>query len=73
MSPAPTSKPAASIRRRASTPASNQVPFPAATQFAHPIVLISAIACICGPSALIFAASPVRSRVLSAASGGTDT
>jgi hypothetical protein len=74
MSPAFTSKPAATIRCRASTPASNHVRAgSAATHACQPVTLISAIACICGPSARIAVAWLLRRTVLSAASGGTET
>ena len=72
VSPAETSKPAAAIRRRASTPASNQVELFWATHLCQPAQLISASAWKFGPSARILAASPFRSVVLLAASGGTE-
>ena len=72
VSPAATSKPAAAMRRLASTPAPYQEPPLLPTQDVQPVTLISASAWKAGPSARIHAASPARSWVLSAASGGTE-
>src|SRR5262245_1470353 len=73
VSPLETSKPAVAIRRRASTPASNQVELFCVTQAFQPVQLISASAWTFVPSARILAASPLRSVVLLAARGGTET
>ena len=72
LSPSVTSKPAAAIRRRASTPASYQVELFAETQERQPPVLISARGWKFGPSARIRQAWSVRNAVLSAASGGIE-
>ena len=61
------------MRWRAVTPASYQLPLPAATHALQPFQLISSSAWKLGPIALICDAWPLRACVLSAESGGTDT
>ena len=66
------SYPAAAIRRRASTPASNHVRPVARTQFCQVAQWISAIAWKRGPSARMRHAWFGRGIVLSETSGGTE-
>ena len=72
LSPTATSKPAAAILRRASTPAWYQVDPVLATHFCHVVRWISASAWNAGPSARMRSAWPGRCRVLSATTGGTE-
>src|SRR5262245_42200457 len=72
-SPAPTSNPAAAIRRRASTPASYQEPPVLVTQPSQAPTFTSASAWKLPPRARSGPATPLRIWVLSAASDGTDT
>ena len=72
-SPALTSKPAAVMRWRASTPAWYQELPVLVTQPCHALTFTSASAWKFEPSARICPATPLRICVLSAASGGTET
>src|SRR4051812_40859991 len=72
-SPAATSKPAAAIRLRASTPAAYQVLPVLETHADHAVTFTSASAWKLGPSARIGPAEPPRICVLSDVSGGTLT
>ena len=73
VSPAATSKPAAAILRRASTPAWYQELPVLVTHPCQAVTFTSARAWMLAPSARIGPAVPERIWVLSAASGGTDT
>ena len=71
-SPAVTSKPAATMLRRASTPAWYQDDPVDATHFCHVVRWISARAWNCGPRARMRVAWPGLARVFWPTTGGTE-